>query len=57
MKKAMVVLTLLFMALTFIGAFYVISNGGRPNAGYAAVPMVLAIACMQWYKAIKKKEE
>lgn len=57
MKKVMLVLTLLFTALTLCGAFYVVSNGGRPNAGYAAVPMVITIACSQWYKAIKRKEE
>ena len=57
MKKILLLLTLLFMALTFIGAFYVVSNGGKPNAGYAAVPMVMAIVCMQWYKAFKNKEK
>ena len=56
MKKILLVLTLLFMALTFCGAFYVISNGGKPNAAYAAVPMVLTVACLQWYKAYKNKE-
>jgi len=57
MKKVLLLLSVLFTALTFVGAFYVISNGGRPNAGHAAVPMVMAIACMQWYKAFKNKEK
>ena len=45
-KKAKIyfILLTLFTILTFVGAIYVISNDGEPNAGYACVPMGFALA-------------
>ena len=45
-KKAKIYFTLLvlFTILTFAGAIYVIKNNGEPNAGYACIPMVFALA-------------
>ena len=45
-KKAKIyfILLTLFTILTFAGAIYVIKNNGEPNAGYACIPMVFALA-------------
>ena len=45
-KKAKMyfILLVIFTVLTFVGAVYVIKNNGEPNAGYACVPMVFALA-------------
>jgi hypothetical protein len=53
MKKAAFVFYVLFVILTFVGAGYVIYNGGKVNAGYAVVPMVFARICASLYR--KKK--
>ena len=47
MKKAALVLSIL---LTFIGAGYVLYNRGRVNAGYAAIPLVFALASIAFYR-------
>lgn len=45
-KKAKIyfVLLVIFTIITFAGAIYVIKNNGEPNAGYACIPMVFALA-------------
>ena len=53
MKKLTLVLSIIFTVLTFAGAGYVLYNGGRVNAGYAAVPMVLAIASITLHRQKK----
>jgi len=55
MKKVMLVLATIFTILTFVGAIYVLVNHGTVNAGYAVVPMALAIACFSVYKSYKDK--
>ncbi len=50
MKKAALVLSILFTILTFVGAGYVLYNGGKINAGYATVPMVFALVCIAFYR-------
>lgn len=37
---------LVFVVLTFVGAGYVLRSGGQASAGFAVVPMVLALALM-----------
>lgn len=49
------VLTIIFIALTFCGAIYVLMNHGAVNAGYAVVPMVFALAFGSWYRQLKRK--
>lgn len=44
MKKLTLALSIIFIILTFLGAGYVLVNHGEVNAGYACVPMVLALA-------------
>ena len=53
MKKIVGTLIILFSILTFIGAGYVLSQDGNANAGYACVPMVLALVCMSIYRQKK----
>ena len=53
MKKMTLVLSIIFTVLTFAGAGYVLYNRGRENAGYAVVPMVLALACITIYRQKK----
>lgn len=50
MKKIALVLSILFVLLTFIGAGYVLYNGGKVNAGYAVIPMVFALASISFYR-------
>lgn len=50
MKKAALALTIVFIILTFVGAGYVIINEGKVNAGYAVVPMALALAGFAFYR-------
>lgn len=53
MKKLALVLSIIFTVLTFVGAGYVLYHGGRVNAGYAAVPMVFALASITLYRQKK----
>ena len=41
--KIYLIISTIFIILTFIGAFYVISNNGEVSAGYAVVPMLFVI--------------
>lgn len=53
MKRAALVLSIMFVALTFVGAGYVLYNGGRGNAGYAVVPMIFALAGIAFFHKVK----
>ena len=50
MKKATLALSIIFTILTFVGAGYVLYNGGKVNAGYAVVPMVFALVSITFYR-------
>lgn len=54
MKKLTLILSVIFIILTFVGAGYVLSNHGQVNAGYACVPMVLALASISFYRKYKE---
>lgn len=56
MKRILFVLTVIFIVLTFIGAGYVIASKGTVNAGYAAIPGIWAVICMNGYRWYKKKK-
>lgn len=49
MKKFTLVLSIIFIILTFVGAGYVLINHGQVNAGYACIPMVFAFASSAVY--------
>lgn len=53
MKTIILVLAVVSTVLTFVGIGYVIYNAGRVNAGYAVIPMVLALACIAFYRKAK----
>lgn len=53
MKKLAFIASIVFIVFTFIGAGYVLFNRGEVNAGYAVVPMVLALVGMSFYRHIK----
>lgn len=53
MKKIMLALSVLFIVLTFVGAGYVLYHAGGVNAGYAVIPMVLALVCIAFYRKAK----
>lgn len=55
MKKVVLILSIMFIILTFIGVGYVLLNKGQVNAGYSVVPMVLALSCLTLYRSIKDK--
>ena len=50
MKKIALVLSLIFIILTFIGAGFVLYNRGQVNAGYASIPLVFALASITLYR-------
>ena len=52
-KKMFLVLSILFVILTFAGAIYVLTSHGTANAGYAVVPMVMGLACSSGYRTYK----
>ena len=48
MKKILLGLSILFTILTFVSAIYVLKSGGEGNAGYAVIPMIFTIACINF---------
>lgn len=50
MKMISLVLSVIFIILTFIGAGYVLYNRGQVNAGYAIIPSVFALASIAFYR-------
>lgn len=55
MRRIVAILGLIFVVLTIAGAAYVLLSGGEASAGYAVVPMVLALACSGYVKATEDK--
>ncbi|MBU9738100.1 hypothetical protein [Diplocloster agilis] len=52
-SKLALILSIIFLILTFAGAGYILYNGGKVNAGYACVPMVIALVSMAFYRKYK----
>ncbi len=57
MKKLLLILWITFSILTIAGAIYVIVSGGKVNAGYAVVPMVIALASASGYRAYPSNDK
>lgn len=57
MKKLLLVLSIIFIALTFAGAAFVLTSNETVNAGYAVIPMVFALACLIGFRANKGKHK
>ena len=54
-QTILLVLTIIFIALTLGGVIYVLMNHGTVSAGHAVVPMVFALSFGNWYRQLKKK--
>ena len=52
-KRLALVLSIVFIILTFAGAGYVLFNGGKVNAGYACIPMIFALIFISVYQKYK----
>ena len=50
MKRLLLLLSILLIILTFAGAVFVLASNWVANAGYAVIPMVMALACFAGYK-------
>lgn len=57
MKKVLLILSILFILLTFGGAVYYFLHRDSANVGYATVPMVGALACISIYRWTSAKKE
>ena len=55
MKKLLLILSIVFIVLTFVGAIFVFTSNGTANAGYTIIPMVIALALLVGYRAYTKK--
>ena len=53
MKKAALILGILFLILTFAGGAYVLANHGQVNAGYAVIPAIWCMICFGFYRGKK----
>jgi hypothetical protein len=53
MKRGLLAVSFFFMILTFIGIGYVFSTNGQANAGYAIIPMLLALVSLTAYRLHK----
>ncbi len=56
MNKFALVMSIIFMILTFVGAGYVLINHGQVNAGYAVVPMSIEFVFVSLLRSGKKKD-
>ena len=56
LRIVLLILTVLFAVLCFVGAGYVLTNGGTVNAGYAVVPMSLCLCCSVLLQRISRKK-
>lgn len=54
MKKAALILEIIFLVLTFVGGGNVLINQGQVNAGYAVVPGTWAMVCFGFYRSGKR---
>ena len=56
LRIILMILTILFAVLCFVGAGYVLANDGEVNAGYAVVPMCLCLCCSVLLQSISRKK-
>ena len=54
MKKAALILGIIFLVLTFVVGGYVHINHGEVNAGYAVVPGIWTMICFGFYRSGKR---
>ena len=50
MKMVALILGIVFLILTFVGAGYVMMNNGQPNAGYAVIPALWSVVFFEIHR-------
>ena len=55
LRIILLILTVVFAVLCFVGAGYVLVHDGAVNAGYAVVPMCLCLCCSVLLQSISRK--
>lgn len=56
-KTFALIMSIIFMILTFVGAGYVLLNLGQVNAGYSVIPMSFCFVFVGVYSGQKKKQQ
>ena len=56
-KRFALIMSIIFMILTFVGAGYVLLNHGLVNAGYAVIPMCFCFVFVGVFSGQKKKQQ
>lgn len=56
-KKIFMILMIVFLTLTFIGAGYVLINQGEVNAGFSVIPSLFSMIFSVLYRNSKKAIE
>ena len=56
-KTFALIMSIIFMILTFVGAGYVLLNHGLVNAGYAVIPMCFCFVFVGVFSDQKKKQQ
>ncbi len=57
LKKIFLILSIVFIVLTWTGAIYVIYNKGQANAGFAVIPMLFAVFFVSIHNKTKKRSD
>lgn len=57
MKKALFIMSIFFLILTFVGIGYVLYNGGKVSPGYAVIPMLFEFISIGFYRQIEGKSK
>lgn len=55
MKKLVLVLSIIFIFASFLGAGYVLYMDGLVNPGYGLIPLFGALVCLCWYNVLAKR--
>ena len=56
-SKIYLILSIVFVILTLLGAGYVLYNKGMVNPGYTIIPMLFGIIFQMLYRNSKKEEK
>lgn len=57
MKIFLLVISIVFIVLTFVGAVFVLTSSSTANAGYAVIPMVFALISVAGYRGYTNKKK
>ena len=57
MKKLLLILSIAFNVLAIVGGIYVLTSNGTANAGYAVIPMGIAVAFSSLFQFERNKNK